>query len=102
MRPVDGALDVPTGCVGARRPTPHERPRLGALAKHEERDLHAVGGPLEHPTTLSRLMMLKHPPITIFGGLGGLDGPLGRPTQADRFKRPAASVITVLASVLLR
>ena len=42
VRPVDGALDVPTGCVGARRPTPQERLRLGALAKHEERDLHAV------------------------------------------------------------
>ena len=42
VRPVDGALDVPTGCVGARRPTPQERLRLGALAKHEERDLNAV------------------------------------------------------------
>ena len=36
------SIGYPTGCVGARRPTPQERLRLGALAKHEERDLHAV------------------------------------------------------------
>ncbi len=80
--------------------TPHERLRLGALAKHEERDLNAGGGPLEHPTALSRLMMLKHSPsITIVGALGGLDGPLGgQPAQADTF-RPSGPT-TALAGAL--
>ncbi len=31
MRPVDGALDVPTGSVGARRPMPQDRFRIGAF-----------------------------------------------------------------------
>ena len=31
VRPVDGALDVPTGPVGARRPMPQDRFRIGAF-----------------------------------------------------------------------
>ena len=31
VRPVDGALDVPTGSVGARRPMPQDRFRIGAF-----------------------------------------------------------------------